>query len=131
MVTSPFRSRASSIAGGRREIATTTASNTTTASPSIRSPMIMQPLCGGGVTATGMVSVRRADQGKRAGRGLLPGFRRGAEVREQERVQRVGRLFGDPMAHALEDLEPVRPFDVLRRRLRRLATQGRVIGAPH
>ena len=68
----------------------------------------MRSLCGRGVTATGMVPVRGADQRKRAEAALLPGRRRAVEVREQERVQRVQFLVSSSVP-VRDPLRKVRP----------------------
>src|SRR5206468_12564307 len=41
------------------------------------------------------------------------GGTRARQVVEQQAVVVVGRRLGDPVAHAVEHLEPVRPLDVL------------------
>jgi hypothetical protein len=51
-------------------------------------------------------------------------------VVEKEPVERVGRLLGNPVAHTLEHLEAVRTLDVTDRRLRCLAAERDVRGAP-
>src|SRR3954471_12518163 len=54
----------------------------------------------------------------------------GREGVEEEAVEVVGRLLGDPVADAFEDLEAVRAVDVLARGLGALASEGDVVGAP-